>query len=275
MSANPVAGRYPALYLAEKRYFSILKLAIMNDELKHVLKADWLKSDKLISDIPDFLNHKFMDGDNLKYMQMYNWMSSGYDIVETIIGKFKYGNQVTEMRKYLMDRLEWKDDISVLYVSIGTGKDLELIPKNINQSSLKIFGADISIGMLKKCRTKYRRKLNISLVNCCAEDLPFEDNSFDMVFHVGGINFFNDKHLAINEMVRVAKMGSRILIADETNDLIEKQYRKSSFSRKYFRNASMDLSAIENLIPQEMNERKTDILWDGRFYCITFRKNDA
>lgn len=150
-----------------------------------------------------------------------------------------------------MGKLEWKNNISVLYVSIGTGRDLEFIPAYIDRSRISFFGADISSEMLKKCRNKFEGKLNISLVHCCAEDLRFKDNMFDIVFHVGGINFFNDKQKAVNEMIRTAKNGSKLLIADETNDPIENQYRKSSFSKKYFKNTSFDLTEIENLIPEK------------------------
>ena len=52
-----------------------------------------------------------------------------------------------------------------------------------------------------------------------AECLPFADESFDVVFHVGGINFFNDRAKAIREMIRVAKPGSKILIADEPKSM--------------------------------------------------------
>jgi hypothetical protein len=61
------------------------------------------------------------------------------------------------------------------------------------------------------------------------------------------------------------------LIADETNDHIEKQYKKGGFSKNYYKDATIDLSAIESLTPE--HERQTEILWDGKFYCITFRKN--
>lgn len=246
----------------------------MTNETINLLKGDLQNSVTAKTEIPNFINSMFLIGDNEKYMKMYNWMSRGYDFVETIVGKIKYGNQVNQLRQEVMSKLEWENALSVLYVSIGTGKNLEFIPKDINKSSLNIVGADISLGMLKKCRKKFLNKLNLSLINCCAEDLPFKDNSFDIVFHVGGINFFNDKRKAIDEMLRVAKSGTKLLIADETNDLIDKQYKKSNFSKKYFKDAAIDLTAIENLIPA--TERKTEILWGGKFYCITFRKiNDT
>lgn len=238
--------------------------------IQQFLKTEFKNARIALTDIPNFINSAFIVGDNEKYMKMYNWMYRGYDVAEKIIGKIKYGNQINEMRQHIINQLEWKNEISVLYVSIGTGKDLEYIPKHIDKSTLNIVGADISLGMLKKCKTKFHNKLDLSLVNCCAEDLPFKDECFDIVFHVGGINFFNDKKKAIDEMLRVAKKGTKLLIADETNDLIDKQYKKSMLSKKYFQNKTIDLASIENLIPN--NERQTEILWNGKFYCISFRK---
>lgn len=102
---------------------------------------------------------------------------------------------------------------------------------------------------------------------------PFRGNNcFDIVFHVGGINFFNDKARAIREMLRVAKPGSKIMIADETSDFIERQYKKSGFTRRYFADTHFDLGEIENSIPADVGGRRTRLLWDNRFYCITFRK---
>lgn len=221
--------------------------------------------------IQNSINPNYISGDNQKYMKMYDWMYPVYDLVEKVGGKLLYGNQVVEMRREMISRLEWKDGLSVLVVSIGTGRDIEFIPKHIDTKSLTITGADISEGMLKKCQKKFAKKLNLSLVQCCAEDLPFDDNAFDIVFSVGGFNFFNDKKRAVAEMMRVAKDSAKILIADETNDLINKHYKHAGYTKKYFNDASVDLSEIENLMPT--TERKTELLWKNRFYCITFRKS--
>jgi len=247
----------------------------MNDHLQNKLRTEYQNENvggNLSDGIPLFLNEKYVTGHNLKYMKMYDWMSKGYDFVETVVGRLKYGNKINRMRSEIIARLEWKDHCSVLYVSIGTGKDLQFIPESVNRKTLDITGADISMGMLKKCRKKYGRLLNLSLINCCAEDLPFKDNEFDIVFHVGGINFFNDKALAIREMIRVAREDSKLLIADETADYIETQYKKSNLSKKYFQGESFDLKDIESAIPTGVKELKTELMWDNKFYCITFRK---
>jgi len=243
----------------------------MTNEVIKKLKAEYQKMEFNSNDIPCLVNKYYMKEDNEKYMKMYDWMSRGYDFFETVGGLF-YGNQVNQMRQEMMNKLEWKNNISVLYVSIGTGKDLEFISQNIDLKSLQICGIDISLGMLKRCKKKFNKKTNLSLLKCCAEDLPFQDNLFDIVFHVGGINFFTDKQKAINEMIRVAKENTKILIADETNDLIEKLYKKRGFTKKYYTDKTVDLNEMEKLIPATVKEIETTILWNKKFYCITFRK---
>ncbi len=200
-------------------------------------------------------------------------MSPGYDFVERVIGKLKYGEAVNELRREMVSRLEWRNYVSVLYVSIGTGRDLDFLPKHIDPATLDIHGIDISLGMLTKClKNSQKRMSKVSLVNGCAEDLPFLDNAFDIVFHVGGINFFNDKVLAIKEMLRVAKSGTKLLIADETDDYLKSQYQKSVLSKGEFQDLTIDMSEIENAIPDFVQEKHIEYLWEKKFYCISFRK---
>ena len=131
-----------------------------------------------------------------------------------------------------MDELEWRQDCTALYVSIGTGTDLNHLPADIDPAALDLTGADLSLGMLARCCNVWRKKAaGLDLVHCNAEDLPFADNMFDVVFHVGGINFFSDKQKAITEMLRIAKPGTKIMIADETTDFISNNNTKKACSR--------------------------------------------
>jgi ubiquinone/menaquinone biosynthesis C-methylase UbiE len=105
-----------------------------------------------------------------------------------------------------------------------------------------------------------------------AEDLPFANDSFDVVFHVGGINFFNDRAKAILEMIRVAKPGSRILIADETEKHVKGTYERIPITSGYFKNRQETVAAPVDLVPPAMQEINLEILRDGQFYALTFRK---
>lgn len=216
------------------------------------------------------LNERTVHGDNERYMKMYNRMARWYNMGEQWIGKLKYGNSIARMRRELMGELEWHNGCSALYVSIGTGADLKYLPAGTEPTAIDFTGVDISLGMLKQCQKTWQNKLNLSLVHANAEDLPFVDHSFDTVFHVGGINFFSDKKRALEEMVRVAAPGTKIMIADETGDYVNEQYKKSRFTREYFKDTDVDLSEIERAIPSGMRDIKTRLLWENRFYCITF-----
>ena len=222
--------------------------------------------------ILQYLNPQYLAGDNDKYRKLYDRLAPLYDFGERWIGFLKYGNTVAQMRRDMMQLLEWQNGANVLYVSIGTGKDFNYIPANVDAKSLQLIGADISMGMLRRAQKVWSRKLDLSLVHCAAEDLPFADNRFDIVFHVGGINFFTDKARAIAEMLRVAKPGTRLMIADETQDFIESQYQKNALTKKAYQDAHFDLAEIENAIPANAHERQTHFLWDNRFYAMTFRK---
>ena len=78
------------------------------------------------------------------------------------------------------------------------------------------FGLDRSWGMLKQCQQNLQRwQREAELIPGSAEELPLRDESFDTVFHVGGLNAFNDQATVIDEMIRVARAGTKSVIVDE------------------------------------------------------------
>jgi ubiquinone/menaquinone biosynthesis C-methylase UbiE len=105
-----------------------------------------------------------------------------------------------------------------------------------------------------------------------AEHLPFGDAVFDSVFHVGGINFFNDKAQAIKEMIRVAKPGTKILIVDETEKVVSGLYQKNPLTQPYFKGQGKEAYCPIDLIPPDMDEIHSRQIAEGRLYCLTFRK---
>jgi ubiquinone/menaquinone biosynthesis C-methylase UbiE len=108
-----------------------------------------------------------------------------------------------------------------------------------------------------------------------AESLPFADSSFDVVFHVGGISFFNDQAKAIREMIRVAKPGSLLLISDETEEYAKATYEKIPITSSYYKNRQTTVKIPIDLVPPEMQEIHLEMIKGGLFYAITFRKPAA
>lgn len=217
--------------------------------------------------IPFFLEPEKITGSNHKYNRLYETIGGFYDDIQRVACALRGVSLEQYLGGYLRF-LEVKPGDSVLETSVGTGFNYKYLPRET-----KRFGLDLSEEMLTACQANLHRwEMDADLFLGNAEDLPFADDSFDVVFHVGGINFFNDRAKAIREMIRVAKPGSRMLIADETEEHVKSIYERSPGVGRFFKNRQEAVTAPIDLVPAEMQEIHLEILRDGRFYALTFRK---
>jgi SAM-dependent methyltransferase len=97
----------------------------------------------------------------------------------------------------------------LLEVGIGDGDNVPFLP-----AGWSIHGVDIARNRLVDCLDRYPA-MRSRLVLAEAEALPFEDATFDVVFTVGGFNYFRDHAAALREMRRVAREGATLIVADE------------------------------------------------------------
>lgn len=170
---------------------------------------------------------------------------------------------VKNARREVLEHLEIRPKSTILETGIGTGDNILFLKDKLNGGLY--FGLDNQLRMLRSCAVnlnKWNRSAYLYRAN--AEQLPFKDNSFDVVFHLGAINLFQNKKQAIDEMIRVAKAGTRIIIADETE--------KASRLFAIFVGKHDPIVPPVDLIPLTMREIKLDIIWKGYGYLITFRK---
>lgn len=146
------------------------------------------------------------------------------------VGDLIYRGALARLRRDLAGRLSLKAGDRVLYTSIGTGLDAPYY----------------------------------------AERLPLVNGVFDVVLHVGGIDFFDRPEAAVKEMLRVAKGGALILIADETKDVVTKNYQRIPLTRGYFKDAPVDFRPRE-WVPEGVGEPQYEEVWGGRGYILMFR----
>jgi len=218
--------------------------------------------------IPSFLKPQDLTGDNGKYNHVYETIGGFYDDIQRVFCALKGIDRDAHFRSY-MDRLEVKPGDSVLETSVGTGLNYRYLPQGVG-----LAGIDLSPEMLAHCQVNLRRwNLDADLYLGNAESLPFAEESFDVVYHVGAINFFNDRVKAIREMIRVAKPGSLLLIADETEKHAKEVYEKQPGSP--WKNRKEPVRPPVDLIPPEMLEVSLEELRGGDFYVVTFRKPSA
>lgn len=204
-------------------------------------------------------------GLNRKYQELYDRIAGLYDPALRLARWIRFNK---DLRMEYIRELEIPARARVLEVSVGTGANLAYFP-----ADAELFGLDLSWGMLQRCRKNQRRRRRAAwLFHGEAERLPFGDAVFDVVFHVGGINFFNDKRRAIDEMIRVARPCTKFVIVDETERVVQHSYERLPVLRRYFRNRQEAVTDPSALVPAEMREiRCREILW-GKLYCLTFRK---
>lgn len=121
----------------------------------------------------------------------------------------------TRIRARLIDRLELKSNASVLETGVGSGGNLQIIAKRTGKNA-RLDGLDISSETLKVARRKMKSKgVQAELIQGNASYLPYKAKKFDAVLHLGALNEFSKKKRAIEEMLRVAKPGAKIVICDE------------------------------------------------------------
>ncbi len=219
--------------------------------------------------MPRFVKEDELIGLNKTFAHLYDWFSLIY-VAFSKVGFLLLGTTDSRARREVLSRLE-PNGGKVLEVSIGPGNNL---PYLLNTPEVgEVYGLDISIGQLKRCNSLVQRKLwPVDLFLGNAEDLPFMDESFNSVFHIGGINFFSNPQKAIAEMIRVAKPGTRIIICDE-NETGARWYEKFLPGFKAaFKGQRTSIVAPIELVPKTMLDIKLGNIWNRFMYCLEFRK---
>ena len=136
-------------------------------------------------------------------------------------------------KKILIELAELNENSVVLDIASGTADIPKLISEEIKSASIHV--TDINASMLVRGR---ERSLNENFFHNCAfalasgEELPYQDNSFDLVTVGFGIRNFTDKLRGLKEMKRVLRPNGTLLILEfskPTNSFFSKIYDWYSF----------------------------------------------
>lgn len=98
---------------------------------------------------------------------------------------------------------------NILEVGIGTGLTLEHYP-----AACQITGIDMSQGMLEEAKEKLGDfpHVAIHLEQMDAQNLKFEDNSFDCTYAPSLLTVVPDPEKLLEEMIRVTRPGGKLII---------------------------------------------------------------
>lgn len=141
-----------------------------------------------------------------------------------IIGRFLDSDLRRKLQSpdAIIKRSGIEKNMKVLEVGCGSGAFTTYIARAIGKQG-KVNALDIQQGMLNQLKEKLSNPQNndidnIELINASAYNLPFKNNSFDLVYMISVFQEIPDGIKALNEVKRVLKPGGILAISEFFTD---------------------------------------------------------
>lgn len=111
--------------------------------------------------------------------------------------------------------VDLKEGEVVLDLGCGAGLDLYFYAKSVGKKG-KVYGLDISTDMIKKAKANMKSMgiSNVEFICGSSDDLPFENDFFDIVASNGIYNLSPDKEKVMAEVYRVLKPSGRTVFCE-------------------------------------------------------------
>jgi ubiquinone/menaquinone biosynthesis C-methylase UbiE len=229
------------------------------------LRADG-KQYQVVDGILSVVYPESLSGQDAGMNQTYDFLAPFYDFSERVLGRIFTGVDMVKGRREIVSRLKLASGIKLLEVSPGPGVFQRLLRDEITDTG-ELVSLDLSMNMLRQCQ-KRNEELTIYLMHGNAQYLPFADNSFDSLFHFGGVNLFNDPNKAIQEFIRVVKKDGLVSWGDEG---VSPNY-KNNFRKALLGKMNPGFLKPMPQIPESVYEVQVYEVYDGLAYLVAAKK---
>jgi len=221
----------------------------------------------VIDEILSVVYPRSLIGQDASFNRFYNVMAPLYDRSEQFFGKLITGMDMIEGRNDIVSRLNISPGLRLLEVSPGPGVFQKLLRERLTDAG-EFVSLDLSLNMLRQCQRR-SPKFSVHLVHGNGQFLPFADNSFDALFHFGGVNLFNDPDKAIREFIRVVRKNGIVSWGDEG---FSKSYR-SEIRKKILSTMNPGFLKPAPAIPGTLHDIKVHEVYGGLGYLVVAKKN--
>lgn len=142
----------------------------------------------------------------------YSFIAPFYDLIFDL--PLSEGHQ--RIGELLSDEALHHPSLRILEIGVGSGLILNRLPAGVNYT-----GIDVNEKMLSLARNKAKSKnleKRVRLLNMDAENLSFENESFDLVIAPSVLSAMGNPEKAFHEMIRVTRPGGKIGIVVNLRD---------------------------------------------------------
>jgi len=118
----------------------------------------------------------------------------------------------------LLKHLELKPNLTVIDIGSGAGFPLMELAERLGKSC-KLYGLDPWKNACERARRKIKNYglSNVEIIESSAEEIPFDDNSIDLIVSNLGINNFDQPQVVFKECHRVLKPNGKLALTTNLN----------------------------------------------------------
>lgn len=139
----------------------------------------------------------------------------------------------------------------VLELACGPGVGLGCLAQHAN----KVVGGDLNLANINAAAQQYQKEIRdnrIEVLHLDAHQLPFEDNSFDLVMMLDSIYFLADAERFVSEAYRVLRNNGNLFVTSSNPE--RRDFNRCPYSIKYF-----SVSEFHQLLQQAGFEPETSL----------------